>query len=131
MPVVQFNPRRLKRNNSQLHFLLITRFVSAPTTHHGESPMMYSSRRCVTLRVRAVELSSCRAVELRLKQDTGHPYDWEWAAVKFVQNADGQYIRTGIWLEQDGNHPYTAWSSIPSTFDGYAPSSRPFTNLPN
>ena len=58
-------------------------------------------------------------------QDTGHPYDWEWAAVKFLQNADGQYIRDGIWLEQDGNHPYTNWSSIPSTFDGYASSPYP------
>ncbi|TVY52721.1 hypothetical protein LCER1_G005411 [Lachnellula cervina] len=51
-------------------------------------------------------------------KDTGHPYDWEWAAVKFVQNSDGQYVRDGIWLEQDGNHPYTAWSNITHTFDG-------------
>ncbi|CZR65626.1 uncharacterized protein PAC_15526 [Phialocephala subalpina] len=51
------------------------------------------------------------------QKDTGHPYDWEWAAVKFLPNAQGQYVRDGIWLEQDGNHPYTSWSSIPSTFD--------------
>jgi hypothetical protein len=53
------------------------------------------------------------------QKDTGHPYDWESAAVKFVQNSDGQYIRDGLWLEQDGNRPYTSWTDIPSTFYGY------------
>ncbi|KUJ18905.1 uncharacterized protein LY89DRAFT_717416 [Mollisia scopiformis] len=57
------------------------------------------------------------AYDVFFQKDTGHPYDWEWAVVKFLPNADGQYIRDGIWLEEDGNHPYTSWSSIPNTFD--------------
>ncbi|KAG0649982.1 hypothetical protein D0Z07_3753 [Hyphodiscus hymeniophilus] len=73
-------------------------------------PTYYTIRQCSD--------SSWRIVyDVFFQKDTGHPYDWEWAAVKFVQNSDGQYIRDGIWLEQDGNHPYTTWSSIPSTFD--------------
>lgn len=55
---------------------------------------------------------------LTSSQDTGHPYDWEWALIKFLptDNTNTSYTRAGIYLEQDGNHPYTAWSSIPSTF---------------
>ncbi|CZS90265.1 uncharacterized protein RAG0_01400 [Rhynchosporium agropyri] len=56
-------------------------------------------------------------IRTNTEQDTGHPYDWEWAAVKFVKNAQGQYIRDGIWLEQDGNRPYISWGKIPNTFD--------------
>lgn len=73
------------------------------------------------VKVRCPPLSIWKS-KLIFKQDTGHPYDWEWAIVKFVQNADGLYIRDGVWLEEDGNHPYTNWTNIPSTFDGQLPS---------
>jgi len=74
-------------------------------------PTYYTIRQC------SKDLSWRVVYDVFFQKDTGHPYDWEWAAVKFVQNADGQYVRDGIWLEQDGNHPYTSWTSIPSTFN--------------
>ncbi|CZT44966.1 uncharacterized protein RSE6_05228 [Rhynchosporium secalis] len=74
-------------------------------------PTYYSIRKCD-------KDSSWRVVyDVFFQKDTGHPYDWEWAAVKFVKNAQGQYIRDGIWLEQDGNRPYISWGKIPNTFD--------------
>jgi len=75
-------------------------------------PTYYTIRQCS-------KDSSWRIVyDVFFQKDTGHPYDWEWAAVKFVKNSDGQYVRDGIWLEQDGNRPYVAWSNIAHTFDG-------------
>ncbi|TVY62832.1 hypothetical protein LSUE1_G008740, partial [Lachnellula suecica] len=76
-------------------------------------PTYYTIRQCADKSWRVV-------YDVFFQKDTGHPYDWEWAAVKFVPNAQGDYIRDGVWLEQDGNHPYTSWASIPNTFDGDA-----------
>ncbi|KAF4628424.1 hypothetical protein G7Y89_g9724 [Cudoniella acicularis] len=91
--------------------------VQAPLTQEEQLstpfPTYYTIRNCSDGSWRI-------AYDVFFQKDTGHPYDWEWAIVKFIQNADGQYIRDGIWLEEDGNHPYTNWSSIPSTFDGDA-----------
>ncbi|KAH9223774.1 hypothetical protein DL95DRAFT_492946 [Leptodontidium sp. 2 PMI_412] len=84
--------------------------VQAPQTQQAQLstsfPTYYTIRKCDK--------------DASWRVDTGHPYDWEWAAVKFVQNTQGQYIRDGIWLEQDGNHPYITWGNIPNTFDGEA-----------
>ncbi|KAG4410960.1 hypothetical protein IFR04_015907 [Cadophora malorum] len=77
-------------------------------------PTYYTIRKCD-------KDASWRVVyDVFFQKDTGHPYDWEWAAVKFVQNADGLYVRDGVWLEQDGNRPYVTWGNIPNTFDGDA-----------
>ncbi|PBP21743.1 hypothetical protein BUE80_DR007560 [Diplocarpon rosae] len=75
-------------------------------------PTYYTIRKCD-------KDASWRIVyDVFFQKDTGHPYDWEWAAVKLVQNAQGQYIRDGVFLEQDGDHPYVTWANIPNTFDG-------------
>jgi len=92
--------------------------VQAPQTQQEQLstsfPTYYTIRQC------SGDNSWRIVYDVFFQKDTGHPYDWEWAAVKFVQNEQGQYIRDGIWLEQDGNHPYTNWTSIPNTFDGDA-----------
>ncbi|KAL2073785.1 hypothetical protein VTL71DRAFT_11111 [Oculimacula yallundae] len=92
--------------------------VQAPMTQQAQLsttfPTYYSIRKCD-------KDASWRVVyDVFFQKDTGHPYDWEWAAVKFMQNSEGQYVRDGIWLEQDGSHPYISWGNIPNTFDSDA-----------
>ncbi|KAF2159460.1 hypothetical protein M409DRAFT_60806 [Zasmidium cellare ATCC 36951] len=46
-------------------------------------------------------------------KDTGHKSDWEWAV---INNGNGGYNRDSVIMEQEGNHGYSAWSSIPEAF---------------
>ncbi|KAG9233350.1 hypothetical protein BJ875DRAFT_49242 [Amylocarpus encephaloides] len=94
--------------------------MNGPETPSTPFPTYYVARRCD-------KDGSWRVVyDVFFQKDTGHPYDWEWAAVKFLPNADGNYIRDGIWTEQDGNRPYTKWANVPHTFDG--PDDKPQNN---
>lgn len=64
----------------------------------------------------------CRRVlyDVYFTKDTGHRHDWEWAVVKLVPSGDEQQslIRAGVWLEQDGDHPYFAWNKLFTYTDG-------------
>ncbi|KAK4505150.1 hypothetical protein PRZ48_003113 [Zasmidium cellare] len=58
--------------------------------------------------------------DVYFKKDTGHKSDWEWAVMVFKNNGNGGYNRDSVIMEQEGNHGYSSWSSIPEAFVNFS-----------
>jgi len=72
-------------------------------------PQYYSISKCGDNTYRVV-------YNLFFKHDSGHPYDWEWAAVIWHQDGAGLWYTSNVILEQDGFHADYPWSKL-DTFD--------------
>jgi hypothetical protein len=85
--------------------------MNGPNTAPPAFPTYYVVRQCPD--------NSWRILyDVYFTKDTGHRHDWEWAVVKYVDDGTGSdnWVRDGVWMERDGDHPYTNWGDLDSTY---------------